>query len=126
MESAIKSHDTELPVLHRSVSQEALWITFICCLDLATTLYWVSQGHAREGNPLMAWFLHRGHVPFIGAKLLTFVPAVVLAEWYRPRNPVLIGKLLRWTIIFYLFIYVAGVLSHYGRVLDFYHRLLLS
>src|SRR5687767_8041825 len=99
MDSAIAS-DSEPPVLHRSVSQEALWITFICCLDLATTLYWVSQGQAKEGNPLMAWFLQRGHIPFIGVKMLTFVPAVILAEWHRARNPRLVRKLLRWTIVF--------------------------
>ncbi len=112
--------------LHRTISQEALLISAICMLDLATTLYWIGQGYAKEGNPIMAWVLSRGHVPFIGVKILTFLPAVVAAEWYRPRNPRLITKLLRWVIALYLFLYVSGIFAHYGKVLEFYGRLLLD
>jgi hypothetical protein len=95
-------------------------------LDLATTLYWVSQGHAQEGNPIMAFFLDQGAVPFIAAKIVTFAPALIAAEWYRPRNPRLIQGLLRWVIFAYLFIYVVGVAGHYGRVLEFYRSLLFG
>lgn len=116
----------ETPTLHRTVGSEVVWISAICMLDLATTLYWVSQGHAREGNPIMAFFLDQGPAPFIMAKIATFAPALVVAEWYRPRNPRLIRKLLRWVIAAYLFIYVAGVAGHYGRVLEFYRDLLLG
>lgn len=96
----------------------------ICMADLATTLYWVNQGQAKEGNPIMAWVLSRGHVPFIGVKILTFMPAVVLAEWYRHEHPRVL-RLMRWGIALYLFLYVSGVACHYTRVLDFYRRLLL-
>jgi hypothetical protein len=74
----------------------------------------------------MAHFLRQGHVPFIAAKVATFVPAVVAAEWYRPRNPELVHRVMRWVIVGYLFIYVAGVAGHYGRVLEFYGNLLLG
>jgi hypothetical protein len=116
----------ETPTLHRPVTREVVWITAICMLDLATTLYWVSQGHAREGNPIMAFFLDQGPAPFIAAKIATFAPALVAAEWYRPNNPRLIQRLLRWVIVAYLFIYVVGVAGHYGRVLEFYRSLLLG
>lgn len=120
------SFPQESPVLHRHVSREVVWISAICMLDLATTLYWVSQGHAREGNPIMAFFLDQGAAPFIAAKIATFAPALIAAEWHRPRNPRLIQKLLRWVIVAYLFIYVVGVAGHYGNVLEFYRSLLLG
>lgn len=111
-----------LQFFHRTVSSEAVIITSICLLDLMTTLYWVSQGQAREGNPIMAFFLDQSYVSFIAAKIFTFAPAVAVAEWYRPRNPQLIQKLLRWVIAGYLFIYVAGVAGHHGRVVEFYRE----
>ncbi len=33
----------------RPISDESLWVTGICLVDLATTLYWVAQGHG--ANP---------------------------------------------------------------------------
>lgn len=108
----------------RTVSIEVVWVAAICILDLATTLQWVTQGQAREANPVMAHFLNQGVMPFIAAKLFTFVPALVAAEWYRPRNPRLIQKLLRWVIAIYLFIYVAGIAGHYGHALEFWGSVL--
>jgi hypothetical protein len=96
------------------VSPEALWIAGICLLDLVTTLYWISRGEAREGNWLMARFLESGQVAFIAAKLLMFVPALVLAEWYRLRNPELIARVMRWVILAYVAAYALGVAAHYG------------
>lgn len=125
MESAVPtSAPRKAGLFNRYVSPEALSVSAICMLDLLTTLYWVAMGQATEGNPVMAHFLHMGAVPFIIAKLCTFVPAVIAAEWYRSRNPALIQRLMRWVIVFYLFIYVVGVLGHYGRVLEFYGKLL--
>jgi len=118
MDREASLHDPKF--LHRTVSAEAVTIASICLLDLMTTLYWITQGQAREGNPIMAFFLDQGYVPFIAAKIFTFAPALAAAEWYRPRNPRLIQKALRWVIAGYLFIYVAGVAGHHGRVIEFY------
>jgi uncharacterized protein DUF5658 len=113
--------------LHRrTVTQEGVAIAFICLLDLLTTLYWVSQGQAREGNPVLAFFLDQGMVPFIVAKLTTFVPALIVAEWYHPRNPRLITRVMRWVIVGYFVLYIAGVAGHHGRVLEFYRGLLMG
>jgi hypothetical protein len=114
------------PMLRRTVSQEGVGIAFICLLDLITTIMWVGQGQAREGNPLMAYFLSLGVGPFVLAKVSTFVPALVAAEWYRPYNPVLVQRALRWAIICYLFFYSAGVLGHHGKVVEFYQSILLG
>jgi len=123
---AASSPVQEKSTLQRTVSAEALAIAAICLLDLVTTLYWVSQGQAREGNPVLAYFLDMGAGPFVLAKLVTFVPALVAAEWYRPRNPALIIRVMRWVIALYLFLYVAGVAAHYGQVLEFYRHLLFG
>jgi hypothetical protein len=100
--------------LQRGVSAETGWLAAICLLDLVTTLYWVSQGQATEGNAVMARFLSQGHVPFIVAKLAMFVPALVLAEWYRPRNPELVTRVLRWVALAYLVAYALSLAAHYG------------
>ncbi len=121
-----RSHSHHRPLLFRKVSDEGVLISFLCLLDLITTLYWVSQGQAREGNPVLAFYLDQGSVPFIAVKLFMFVPSVIMAEWYRPRNPVLITRAMRWVCVGYVFIYVAGVFSHQGRVLEFYRKLLVG
>lgn len=124
--SSVAAPDEKDSLLQRRVSVEAACLTFICLLDLVTTLYWVSQGHAREGNPLMDFFLRQGSVSFIIAKLSLFVPAIVAAEWYRPRKPRMIQRLMRWVIVGYLVLYVAGVAGHYGKIIEFYRELLLG
>lgn len=113
-------------VLRRQISAETAAIALICCVDLLTTLFWVSQGKAKEGNPVMAYFLQIGTGAFISAKVLTFAPALVAAEWYRQRNPAFVKRLLQWVIVAYLAIYIAGVGAHYGRALEFYRRLLMG
>lgn len=115
---------SENPLLQKKVSDETIAIAFLCLLDLITTLYWVSQGQAREGNPLMAYFLDLGAGWFVGAKVLMFAPALVLAEWYRQHKPEMVTRLLRWVARFYVVIYVAGIFAHRGQVVEFYQRLL--
>jgi hypothetical protein len=84
----------------------------ICLVDLVTTLYWISRGEAHEGNQWMARVLELGPRAFILVKVLTFAPALVLAEWYRPRNPELIARVMRWVILGYLIAYLLGFRSH--------------
>jgi len=81
--------------LFRSITPETLWLSAICMADLASTLYWLAMGQAREGNPIMAWFLQGGVSSFIAGKIVMFAPALILAEWYRPRNPELITRVMR-------------------------------
>ena len=114
------------PMLKRTVGEETVFISVICLLDLITTLFWVSQGQAREGNPVMAYFLGLGAGPFVLAKVSMFVPALVAAEWYRPYNPTLVGRALKWTCIGYVALYAMGVLGHHGKALEFYRSVLLG
>src|SRR3569833_1400050 len=89
--------------LHRRpVSVDTVILTLICLADLVSTLYLVSHGQAREGNPLMAQFLRSGSGTFVLAKLCTFVPAIVIGEWYRPRNPRLVSGAMWFAILAYV------------------------
>jgi hypothetical protein len=92
--------------LRRTVSPETVWITTVCLLDLASTLYWVSHGMAHEANPLLARFLEQGSAPFIAAKTASFLPALMFAEWYLPRNPPLVRSSLRCVMTAYVLIYL--------------------
>jgi hypothetical protein len=108
----------------QNVRPETTCLAAICLMDLATTLYWVALGHAREGNPVMASILNAGFTWFILAKVLGFAPALIAAEWYRPRNPALIDRVLRWVIGGYVVLWLAGIATHTGGVGEFYARLL--
>lgn len=126
MDLPVPATDSAENPLKRTVSDEGVAITFICLADLITTLYWIREGIAWEGNPMLAHFLEMGTVPFIVVKIVTFLPAICLAEWYRPRNPVLIRKVMRWVIAGYIIGYVAGIMAHSGQVMQFYRNLLFG
>ena len=85
----------------------------LCLLDVATTLYWVSHGYAREANPLLAHCLEQGSGHFVATKMMFFLPSLVLAEWYLPRNPSLVRRTLRAVLAAYMMIY-AGFLAPQG------------
>jgi hypothetical protein len=116
--------ETTTRLLRQPVTNESLLICLICIADLVTTLYWVNTGMAQEGNPIMAFFLDQSNAMFIGAKIGTFVPAVVAAEYYRNVRPGWVVRAMRWTIAAYLFIYVASVFAHLGDAGEFYRNLL--
>ena len=55
-------------------------------LDAVLTIYWVRNGHATEGNQLMAILLDIGDVPFLLVKLsIGAIAAVVLWRWRNLR-----------------------------------------
>ena len=85
-------------------------VATLCAVDLLSTLLLIQHQGAAEGNALMSFYLQQGTAVFIAAKCLLFVPALVIAEWYRRRNPRLVSLSLRAVIVMYLVFYVAGVL----------------
>jgi hypothetical protein len=55
-------------------------------LDAILTVYWVRNGHATEGNHLMATLLDLGDIPFLTVKfMIGAVTAIVLARWGNLR-----------------------------------------
>jgi uncharacterized protein DUF5658 len=93
------------------VSRETVIIAGLCCADLVSTLVFVRGYGAIEANVVMEYYLRRGLIIFTGAKCLFFVPALVMAEWCRLRNPRLITRTLRLVIGLYVGLYSVGVFA---------------
>lgn len=96
------------------VSRETWVVAALCGADLISTLFLVHHHGADEGNALMSFYLKQGTGAFIAAKCLMFVPALLIAEWYRRRNAQLVATTLRGVIVMYVAFYAVGVL-HVNR-----------
>lgn len=92
-----------------AVGWESLLLFIICTTDMLSTLYWVHTHQATEANPWMSLWLHYGDGAFCAAKLLSFVPFLIVAAYYRPRRPRLIAIALRSTLAMYVCIYALSV-----------------
>jgi len=90
-----------------SVMRESLVLTAIGIADLASTLIFVVNDYAVEGNPLMAYYLLRyGVGAFVIVKLaLIFLP-VFIAEWSRAYKPAFTRFMMRGAIVAYLTSYL--------------------
>ena len=88
---------------------DSLLLFLICTADACSTLYWVHLGLATESNPWMAFCLNHGPLAFCAVKLLSFLPLLAFAAYYRPRRPRLIAISLRGTVVLYLAIYAMAV-----------------
>jgi len=88
---------------------DSLLLFLICTADMCSTLYWVHTGAASEANPWMAFCLYHGDAAFCAAKLVSFLPLLAFAAYYRPRRPRLIAVSLRSTVALYVGIYLLAV-----------------
>ncbi len=88
---------------------ESVLLFVICTADMLSTLYWVHAGRATEANPWLAHWLRHGDAAFCVTKLLSFVPFLIVAAYYRPRRPRLIAVALRATVVLYVLMYLAAV-----------------
>ena len=92
---------------------DSLLLLFICTADMCSTLYWVHMGAASEANPWMAFCLQHGDAAFCASKLLSFLPLLAFAAYYRPSRPRLIAISLRGTCLLYTGIYLLAVGSQW-------------
>ncbi len=100
-----------------TLTKESLLLIGICTADLASTLYLLQNGMAREGNPLMSYYLRHGIGTFVMIKLsLVFLP-IFIAEWCKQFKPRFVRFMLRATIAIYVGSYLLVMLSvNTGRV----------
>ena len=98
-----------------SVAWDSLLLFFICTLDMSSTLYWVHAGAASEANPWMAFCLQHGDGAFCAIKMLSFLPLLAFAAYYRARRPRLIAVSLRGTALLYVGVYLVAVGSQWLR-----------
>jgi hypothetical protein len=87
------------------ISAENIILAVICTADMLVTAFAVSIGIATEQNPLMAACLRHGIWAFLIIKSLSFIPFVLLTEWYRRNNPDFARFASRCAIVLYLAAY---------------------
>lgn len=88
------------------LTRESLVLIAICVVDLASTLFMLRVHGAREGNPLMAFYLRYGVGTFVLMKLtLIFLP-VFVAEWSKQYRPRFVRFMLRAAIATYAGVYL--------------------
>ena len=80
MTAAIRTHINPL-----------LFFIVLQCLDVLTTLIFLSQGMA-EGNPLVSWALSSAHAPWVGLVISKLLAALIGQYCYRSGR----FTLLRW------------------------------
>lgn len=107
MNSVLPRTRTFAPV----VCREVLFLMAICLVDLISSAVLFHHDLAVEANPVLRWSADAGILPFVSVKLVSFLPALALAEWYRRRRPDLIIPLLRWVGALYLGIYLISVIA---------------
>jgi hypothetical protein len=90
------------------LSRESVVIIALGIADLVSTLYWVAQEDASEGNPVFAHYLEMGPFVFIAMKLVMLTAAIFLFEWARHRRPEFTRRATRFTILAYLGLYAIG------------------
>jgi hypothetical protein len=92
------------------LARETWLLLTIGLVDLASTLYLIHRGLAREANPVMAWYLvHFGWWAFCAAKTTMLVCPLVILEWARRIKPYLGLWALRIALVGYLFVYLGIV-----------------
>jgi len=96
-----------------SIGWESIVLFLICTGDMLSTLYWVHTHVATESNPWMAFWLQHGDAAFCAVKMMSFVPLLLVAAYYRPRRPRLIRVSLRGTIALYALVYAVSVGSQF-------------
>jgi hypothetical protein len=101
----------------RRLSPEGLTLIVICTLDALSTYLFLVLGIAREANPVLRTVAEMSPTFFLVVKMLTYLPAIAVAEWHRTRNPQLIQTALRLAVVVYLATYGAFVIPQLVRFL---------
>ena len=94
----------------RGVSKEAVILFGICAFDALSTWLFLVTRTATEANPVLAPAAEVSPEYFLCVKVLTFAPAIILAEWYRRRKPEFVRNGLRLATTAYLTIYALFVI----------------
>lgn len=82
--------------------RESLLLIAIGLADLFTTLVLLSNRGAREGNPLMAYYLQFGVGVFVVVKLALLLLPIFVAEWSKRYRPRFVRWMLRGAIAAYV------------------------
>ena len=100
-----KRHAT-LKFSNKTITIMLVVLALLNVVDGFSTLYLVSNGFAREVNPLMAMWLEMGAVPFLTVKLFLITLGIGFL-WYSRDH-----KIVHVLTIILLTIYTAIILIH--------------
>src|SRR4051794_9149653 len=81
---AVFATDWEVSVRMR-LSNESRILATLCLADLVSTVVLIKGCGAEEANHVLRFYLAYGVPASIGAKCFLFVPALLIAEHYRPH-----------------------------------------
>lgn len=95
------------------LSREVAFLLTLCSLDAFSSVYLFQAHLATESNPLLRHAAAASPLPFLTIKLLSFLPALALAEWYRRRRPEFVLPLLRWVGALYVAVYVLSLSAQF-------------
>lgn len=84
------------------ISRESWIIATICLVDLVLTCIWIRGHSAREGNPIMNFYLQHGMPMFVASKLALIAGPLLILEWARHKRPQFVTRVARFTIAAYL------------------------
>jgi hypothetical protein len=87
------------------LSRASVLLFTLCLLDTVSSALLFHNNLAVEANPLLAGAADAGVLPFVALKTLSFLPALVAAEWYRRYRPQFVRVLLCGASAIYVGIY---------------------
>jgi hypothetical protein len=92
------------------IARESIYIALIGLADLVTTLLWVHNRGASEGNPVFSQYLRMGFGWFVLMKLILLACPLFLLEFARQRRPQFTLRASRFAIGAYCGLYIVGFL----------------
>lgn len=104
-----------LPTRSPLLSTEVAVLFVLCMADGLSSAWLFHIGFATEANPVLRGAAEAGTGPFLLAKLVSFMPALIASEWWRRQRPTLVPKILRGVIAAYITIFVTSVAGQFVR-----------
>ncbi len=102
-------------MLNRRAQLSTTVLCTIATFDLLTTMLLVLRGMG-EGNPLFAWLLRHGFVPFAIGKLIFLIGPILLLEWVRTKKPQT-AETGTWIAVgFYALLYLTQIFSLRAKI----------
>lgn len=102
-----------LPTRSPMVCAEVAVLFMLCMADGLSSAWLFHMGFATEANPVLRGAAEAGTVPFLLAKSVSFVPALIASEWWRRQRPTLVPKILRGVIAAYIAIFTTSVAGQF-------------
>jgi hypothetical protein len=92
------------------IARETWLLGLFCTLDMLFTVWLIHKGLAKEGNPVMGFYVEKSLPVFVVMKSLMFIAPLTALELLRQKKPKFVTNMLRLGILAYVLVYSFGVL----------------